>query len=110
MELPFIYKYQPLFLKDFEIDEELLVVIRTLISMDSLNVLFVGDTGCGKTSLISAIVREYYEGSVKSDNILSINSLKEQGISYYRSEVKTFCQTSSSVPGKKKKSSLTTSM
>ena len=48
MELPFIYKYQPLFLKDFEIDEELLVVIRTLISMDSLNVLFVGDTGCGK--------------------------------------------------------------
>jgi len=102
MELPFIYKYQPLFLKDFEIDEELLVVIRTLISMDSLNVLFVGDTGCGKTSLISAIVREYYEGSVKSDNILSINSLKEQGISYYRSEVKTFCQTSSSVPGKKK--------
>lgn len=102
MELPFIYKYQPLFLKDFEIDEELLVVIRTLISMDSLNVLFVGDTGCGKTSLISAIVREYYEGSVKNDNILSINSLKEQGISYYRSEVKTFCQTSSSVPGKKK--------
>jgi|TARA_B110000261_G_scaffold118503_1_gene132211 DNA polymerase III delta prime subunit len=102
MELPFIYKYQPLFLKDFEIDEELLVVIRTLISMDSLNVLFVGDTGCGKTSIISAIVREYYDGTVKNDNILSINSLKEQGISYYRSEVKTFCQTSSSVSGKKK--------
>ena len=102
MELPFIYKYQPLFLKDFEIDEELLVLIRTLISMDSLNMLFVGNTGCGKTSLINAIVREYYEGSAKEDNILSINSLKDQGISYYRSEVKTFCQTSCSVPGKKK--------
>ena len=102
MELPFIYKYQPLFLKDFEIDEELLVLIRTLISMDSLNMLFVGNTGCGKTSLINAIVREYYEGSAKEDNILSINSLKDQGISYYRTEVKTFCQTSCSVPGKKK--------
>ena len=102
MELPFIYKYQPLFLKDFEIDEELLVLIRTLISMDSLNMLFVGNTGCGKTSLINAIVREYYEGSAKEDNILSINSLKDQGISYYRTEVKTFCQTSCSIPGKKK--------
>lgn len=70
--------------------------------MDSLNMLFVGNTGCGKTSLINAIVREYYEGSTKEDNILSINSLKDQGISYYRTEVKTFCQTSCSVPGKKK--------
>tara|TARA_B100000902_G_scaffold398664_1_gene466298 strand:+ start:1724 stop:2671 length:948 start_codon:yes stop_codon:yes gene_type:complete len=102
MELPFIYKYQPLFLKDFEIDEELIVLIRTLISMDSLNVLFVGDGGCGKSSLISAIIREYYNGSINNEDILSINSLKDQGISYYRSEVKTFCQTSCSVLGKKK--------
>ena len=53
MELPFIYKYQPLFLKDFEMDDELLTLVRTLISMDNLNVLFVGDSGCGKTSIIS---------------------------------------------------------
>ena len=102
MELPFIYKYQPLFLKDFEMDEELLTLIKTLISMDNLNVLFVGDSGCGKTSIISAIVREYYDGKVLSDNVLCINSLKEQGISYYRTEVKTFCQIKSSIPNKKK--------
>ena len=48
MELPFIYKYQPIFLKDFEIDEELLMLIKTLINMDTLNVLFVGDSGSGK--------------------------------------------------------------
>ncbi len=102
MELPFIYKYQPIYLKDFEIDEQLQVLLKTLTSMDSLNVLFVGDSGCGKTSLISAIVREYYGSKEEHDNILSINSLKEQGISYYRTDVKTFCQTSSTVPGKKK--------
>ena len=102
MELPFIYKYQPLFLKDFEMDDELLTLVRTLISMDNLNVLFVGDSGCGKTSIISAIVREYYNGNTLSDNVLCINSLKEQGISYYRTEVKTFCQTSSSISGRKK--------
>jgi len=102
MELPFIYKYQPLFLKDFEIDDELLTLVKTLISMDSLNVLFVGDSGCGKSSIITAIVREYYNGNINNDNVLCINSLKEQGISYYRTDVKTFCQTASSISGKKK--------
>jgi len=101
MELPFIYKYQPLFLKDFEIENELYMLLQTLITMDSLNILFVGDSGCGKTSLISSIVREYYNSN-SLENVLSINSLKEQGISYYRTDVKTFCQTSSSIPGKKK--------
>lgn len=101
MDLPFIYKYQPLYLKDFEIDDEAYLLIKTLITMDNLNILFVGDSGSGKTSLISAIIREYY-GADYNDNVLSINSLKEQGISYYRSEVKTFCQTATSIVGKKK--------
>ena len=42
MELPFVYKYQPIFLKDFEIEEELKSLINTLINMDALNLLFVG--------------------------------------------------------------------
>ena len=33
---------------------------------------------------------------------MTINTLKEQGISYYRSEVKIFCQTSSLFKDKKK--------
>ena len=33
---------------------------------------------------------------------MHINSLKEQGINYYRNDVKTFCQTCSSIKGKKK--------
>ena len=105
MELPFIYKYRPVLLTDFEMDEKLVAVIRTFIGMDTLNMLFTGDSGCGKSSLINAIIKEYYGLHVKlqnNENILEINSLKEQGISYYRNEVKTFCQTSSLIPGKKK--------
>jgi len=64
--------------------------------------LFVGNSGCGKTSLISAIVRDYYDNMDYKDNVMYINTLKDQGISYYRSEVKTFCQTSTNIPGKKK--------
>ena len=82
MQQPFIYKYQPLFLKDFEIEEDLYLLIKSLIKMDSLNILFTGAAGSGKTSLIHAILREYYEDTDYNNNILAINNLKEQGITY----------------------------
>lgn len=107
MEPQFLYKYQPQWLNEFELDEEMRIILRTLIEMNALNILFIGDSGSGKTSLINAIIREYYGKKYKlnihnNENIMYINSLKEQGISYYRAEVKTFCQTSSIIPGKKK--------
>ena len=71
--------------------------------MDSLNILLVGNSGSGKTSILYATIREYYKmKEIPSKNVLLINNLKEQGISYYRSEVKTFCQTPSIVTNKKK--------
>jgi len=91
-----------MFLQDFEMDAKLLELIQILIKMDNLNILFVGNSGCGKTSLISAIVRDYYDNMEYKENVMYINTLKDQGISYYRSEVKTFCQTSTNIPGKKK--------
>lgn len=102
MELPFIYKYQPVLLTDFEMDKDFLSLIQALINMDSLNILFVGDVGSGKTTIINAIVKNYFNSNSYSDDVLSINSLKEQGITYYRTDVKTFCQTSCSIVGKKK--------
>ena len=42
MDLPFIYKYQPLYLQDFEMDEKLLELIRILIKMFTLRYTFVG--------------------------------------------------------------------
>jgi DNA polymerase III delta prime subunit len=51
------------------------------------------------------LIREYYIGHSSKeyeDNVLYINSLKEQGINYYRTDVKTFCQTGSSIKNKKK--------
>jgi DNA polymerase III delta prime subunit len=102
MTLSFITKYQPIQLTDFEIEDELLSLIQTLIKMDNLNILFVGDSGTGKSSLISAIIKTYYGDTFNSNNILYINNLKDQGISYYRTDVKTFCQTTSCTIGKKK--------
>ena len=101
----FINKFQPLYFKDFEVDEEMVQILNTLIDMNNLNILFIGDMGCGKTSILNALIREYYKGNTDkqfADNVLHINSLKEQGINYYRNDVKTFCQTCSVIKNKKK--------
>ena len=101
----FIDKFQPIYFKDFEIDDKIIDILKTLINMDNLNILFIGDMASGKTSLLNAIIKEYYDGNSQKqyeENVLYINSLKEQGINYYRSDVKTFCQTCSSIKNKKK--------
>jgi len=102
----FIHKFQPVHFQDFEIDSEIITLLNTLIQIDNLTILLIGDTGCGKTTLLKAIMKEYYKNDVKSnfddDNILHINNLKEQGINYYRNDVKTFCQICSSIKKKKK--------
>jgi DNA polymerase III delta prime subunit len=101
----FIHKYQPLFFNDYSTDPQLIEILKTLIFIDNLNILFIGDIASGKTSLLNTLIREYYVGYVPKDyeeNVLYINSLKEQGINYYRTDVKTFCQTCSSIKNKKK--------
>jgi len=101
----FINKYQPIYIDDFGIEPELIRILKTFINMDNLNMMFIGETNTGKTSLLNAIIIEYYKGYEPKDyeeNILYINSLKEQGIHYYRNDVKTFCQTCSTVKNKKK--------
>jgi DNA polymerase III delta prime subunit len=101
----FINKYQPLYFEDFGKDNEIIKILKTLILIDNLNILLIGDMTSGKTSILNALIREYYSGFSPKDyeeNVLYINSLKEQGINYYRTDVKTFCQTCSNLKGKKK--------
>lgn len=101
---PFTFKYRPRILDDFQMNIDLRNVLHTFICLEKLNILLVGNSGSGKTSLIHAIINHYYGFDVPNscENILSINTLKDQGISYYRNEVRVFCQTTSVIPGKKK--------
>jgi DNA polymerase III delta prime subunit len=101
----FINKYQPLYFDSFGPNNEIIEMLKTLILIDDLNILLIGDMTTGKTSLLNALIREYYIGFTPKDyeeNVLYINNLKEQGINYYRTDVKTFCQTCSNIKGKKK--------
>jgi len=81
----FINKYQPLYFRDFGENNEIIKMLNTLIKIDDLNILFIGNIASGKTSILNALIREYYEGFSPKDyeeNVLYINSLKEQGINY----------------------------
>jgi DNA polymerase-3 subunit gamma/tau len=126
----FINKYRPHTIDDFCADNKLKLVLKTLLAIEDLNILLIGETCCGKTTILNAIIREYYQintgplvGDINksspfhppasapqhtndnlenNNNILYINSLKEQGIGFYRNEMKTFSQSHSTIYGKKK--------
>jgi replication factor C subunit 2/4 len=101
----FINKFKPIYFNDFSLDKDIVDILNTLILMDNLNILFIGNVASGKTSLLNALIREYYKNEnpkIYDENVLYISSLKEQGINYYRSDVKTFCQTCSIIKNKKK--------
>jgi len=106
MEQIFITKYKPYYLREFGLDEKRMQLLRTLYEIEDINVLLVGCPSAGKTTLLHAMIREYYNlkktDTMNDTNILYINLLKEQGIHYFRNEMKTFCQSKCSLQGKKK--------
>ena len=107
MNIPtFIQKYKPYYIDDFYLEPAKKAVLKMLIDMNSLNMLIVGEASTGKTTFLYALIREYYnfgkEEAFRDQDVLFINNLKEQqGISYFRNEMKTFCQTRTN--GTKKK-------
>ena len=101
-----IRKYKPYYLEDFGLDKKRMQLLRTLYEIEDINILLVGSQSSGKTTMIYTMIREYYnlkkENPIPETNILFINQLKEQGIHYFRNEMKTFCQSKSTIRGKKK--------
>lgn len=102
----FSSKYKPYNLNETFLKKELHNILNTLFDLDDLNLLFVGPSNSGKTTILDCIIRKYYnidkKKSISNNNTMFINNLKEQGVNYYRNEMKTFCQSHSSIFNKKK--------
>lgn len=98
----FIKKYQPSTFDTIILEPTLKKILDTYVDIGMLNILFVGDSGCGKTTTIQVLLHTYFENYTSKENILYINNLKEQGIHSFRQELKAFVQTSSYIHNKKK--------
>ena len=100
MQATLLSRHAPTSIDAFEDKRD---ILRTLITLDMLHLLIIGGPGTGKSTLSRLIVLEYYgKAPHVKDNVLVINSLKEQGVQYYRTEVRNFCQTRCTIPSKKK--------
>jgi DNA polymerase III delta prime subunit len=96
-------KYKPIWIRDFNLAPDLDKAIRTFIEIGDLNLMFMGEPNAGKSTFLYAVIREYYGTEhIPDNNLMMISNLKEQGIGFFRNEMKTFCQTRSAIFGKKK--------
>lgn len=104
-----INKYQPSSLDEFynnnKNNNEIIQFINRLIDINELKIIIFGNIGTGKSTLINNILNKYYNIdniiNVKN-NILYINNLKEQGVSFYKNDVKIFCKSICEINNKRK--------
>jgi len=92
MNNTFFDNYKPNNLSDINLINETIEIINIYLKNNKMLFLIHGPSLSGKTSLINILLKEYYNSSNYNDNILYINLLKEQGINYFRNEIKNFCQ------------------
>ena len=71
----FINKYTPKDIDGFYLPENVSKSLNILIETNCLNILLVGGEGSGKTSILHAIVKKYYNLPEEKyrENILYIN-------------------------------------
>ena len=75
------------------------------LNQNILDILFIGHSGCGKSSFLDYVTSTYYQGmskTEKEDNILIINQMKDTSVQYFRQNMKIFCQSYCTVFSKKK--------
>ena len=72
-----IHKYKPYYVEDFTDNNKFKNSIQVLQSLDNLNLLFIGNSCSGKTTLLDCIVRGYYNLTqnelIRETNVLYIN-------------------------------------
>ena len=79
MNIPYLFKYRPKTLNDFQFTTEIQSILSLFIDNNSLLLLLIGDSGTGKTSLVECILSTYYmncSNENKNNNILTKNISK----------------------------------
>jgi replication-associated recombination protein RarA len=87
-----IHKYKPKSIDQLLLSENNKDLLKNFLTNNYYNIIFEGSSGCGKSSLINIILQHYYKGNNKiiESNVCYISLLKDQGINFYKNEVRIF--------------------
>lgn len=97
-----INKYKPKNINEMILEKNFINFMHKLISTETMNLIIVGNSSSGKTTLVKLIIEDYYKNNNYEGNILHIHGTKDQGIQYYRNELQIFCKTCTTIKMKKK--------
>ena len=90
-------KYKPKILDDFYLDNNKKTLLKFFLKTANLNLLIIGNICTGKTSILNILINDYcnFNQSLITNNVMYISSLKDNGINYFRNDIKIFSQTNS---------------
>ena len=103
-------KYKPHAIADFCMNNSTKSMLALMVKCDELKTLLVGNSASGKTTLIDAIIREYYNLDPKTSattirsnpDVLYLNSVLNQGVNSAIAHTRSFCQARCDIPNLKK--------
>lgn len=85
-------KYIPTNIEELNLDKKYIKIINSYIKNKILFFIVHGNQMSGKTTLVNILLNKYYEKHEIKNNVLYFNILKDQGINYFRNDLKNYCQ------------------
>ncbi|KJH47868.1 putative replication factor C small subunit [Dictyocaulus viviparus] len=101
--IPWVEKYRPQKLEEIVGNEEIIHSLGFFVERGNPpHLIMTGPPGCGKTTAIWAMAREYLGDQMK-DAVVELNASDDRGIDVVRNKIKIFCQTKVSLPSNRHK-------
>ena len=87
-----IHKYKPQTIDELLLSSANKYLLNKYLKNSYFNLILEGESGCGKSSLINIIIKHYYNNNVSliNNHVCYISLLRDQGINFYKNEVKIF--------------------
>jgi replication-associated recombination protein RarA len=87
-----INKYRPKKIEECYFDTNTMTILKNFIANNNYNFIVQGDSGCGKSSVINIIINQYYKSNafLINTNVCYITILKDQGVNFYKNDIKLF--------------------
>ena len=86
-----IHKYKPKNIDELLLSTNNKYLLTKYLENSYFNLILEGETGCGKSCLINIIIKHYYNNNNLINNyVCYISLLRDQGIHFYKNEVKIF--------------------